>query len=421
MKTSQDPTTSEILHRLVVPIQTRGNLGKSTEAIARCEWMTERSVTWRGYDLDAFNRTLSTTYLEDVVFVEPGPEPEGELIKIFRGLAQSEVTVIDPSAHMNRTILRAMEMVRLTQLCEAVAARVTVLIYPVDEVSDMDDIAQTVEALGDSVDWVIVRNPVKIPTTKFFQGSELESQLFGFGAARLEIPALLSDTRNHLRSREIQLGRGLSPAETLRNPSIQLEYRHKDIATEATQSTERAVTAIKGLEDAIRHGWREVNTDKLAERVHAELERTLLQPLATQCRQLEMAAPALKDAVQHMEDSTRKLRVFHFKGILAAMFMTCLVIMGGCFAYGWWKLSHHYDLMVSAALARILSVNEQNREAFIRLTEMNMPIRVVSVTDSRKQIIPRKFALVMEHAQDVGVEETPNGKRVAIYFEKSSY
>jgi hypothetical protein len=118
MKTSVDPTISEILHRLVVPIQTRGNLGKSTEAIARCEWMTERHVTWRGYDLDAFNRTLSTTYPEGVVFVEPGSEPEGELIKIFRGLAQSEVTVIDPRAHMNRTILRAMEMVRLTQLAK---------------------------------------------------------------------------------------------------------------------------------------------------------------------------------------------------------------------------------------------------------------------------------------------------------------
>jgi hypothetical protein len=227
MKTSEDPTTSEILHRLVVPIQTRGNLGKSTEAIARCEWMTERGVAWRGYDLDAFNRTLSTTYPEEVVFVEPGPEPEGELIKIFRRLAQSEVTVIDPSAHMNRTILRAMKMVCLTQLCEAIAAHVTVLIYPVDEVSDMDDIAQTVEALGDSVDWVIVRNPVKIPTTKFFQGSELESQLLALGAARLEIPALLSDTRNHLRSREIQLGRGLSPAEALRNLSIQLDIAHR--------------------------------------------------------------------------------------------------------------------------------------------------------------------------------------------------
>jgi hypothetical protein len=167
MKPNEDPTTSEILHRLVVPIQTRGNLGKSTEAIARCEWMSQRGVLWKGYDLDAFNRTLSTTYPENVVFVEPGAEPEGELIKIFRRLAHSEVTVIDPSAHMNRTILRAMEMVRLTELCGAIAARVTVLIYPVDEVSDIDDLAQTVENLENSVDWVIVRNPVKIPTTKF--------------------------------------------------------------------------------------------------------------------------------------------------------------------------------------------------------------------------------------------------------------
>jgi hypothetical protein len=227
MKPNEDPTTSEILHRLLVPIQTRGNLGKSTEAIARCEWMSQRGVLWKGYDLDAFNRTLSTTYPENVVFVEPGPEPEGELIKIFRRLARSEVTVIDPSAHMNRTILRAMEMVRLTELCGAIAARVTVLIYPADEVSDMDDIAQTVEKLENSVDWVIVRNPVKIPTTKFFHGSELEAQLLGFGAGGLEIPALLSDTRNHLRSREIQLGRGLSPAEALKNPSILMDWAHR--------------------------------------------------------------------------------------------------------------------------------------------------------------------------------------------------
>ena len=132
--------------------------------------MSQHEVLWKGYDLDAFNRTLSTTYPEHVTFVEPGPEPEGEFIKVFRRLAHSEVTVIDPSAQMNRAILRAMEMVRLTELCGAIAARVTVLIYPVDEGSDMDDVAQTVATLEDSVDWVIVRNPVKIPTTKFFGG-----------------------------------------------------------------------------------------------------------------------------------------------------------------------------------------------------------------------------------------------------------
>lgn len=228
MKPNANTTSStDILHRLVVPIQTRGNLGKSTEAIARCEWMNRRGVSWKGYDLDAFNRTLGTTYVGTVPFIEPGQEPEGELINIFRHLTEAEVTLIDPSAHMNKTILRAIHMVRLPELCAEVSARVTVLIYPVDEVSDMDDIAQTVETLTNTVDWIIVRNPVKIPTAKFFQGSELEAELLGYGAKRLEIPTLLSDTRNHLRSREIQLGRGLSPAEALTNPDVRLDMAHR--------------------------------------------------------------------------------------------------------------------------------------------------------------------------------------------------
>ena len=103
------------------------------------------------------------------------------------------------------------------------------------------------------------------------------------------------------------------------------------------------------------------------------------------------------------------------------MLTACLVVMGGSFAYGWWKLSRHYDRMVDAALKRILSVHAGNQEAFTRLTEMNVPIRVLPVTDSKKRTIPRKFALVMDHAEDVGVEDTSDGKRVAIYFEKASY
>ncbi len=228
MKPNANTTSPEVLHRLVIPIQTRGNLGKSTEAIARCEWMNRRGIAWSGYDLDAFNRTLSGTYGK-VRFIEAGQEPEGELIKIFRQITQSEVTVVDPSAHMNRTILRAIDMVQLPKMCAEASARVTVLIYPVDEVSDMDDIAQTVETLTDSVDWVIVRNPVKIPTSKFFQGSELEAELLSYGAKRLEIPSLLSDTRNHLRAREVQLGRGLSPAEALANTDVQLDTAHRII------------------------------------------------------------------------------------------------------------------------------------------------------------------------------------------------
>ena len=217
----------EVKHRLVVPIQTRGNIGKSTEAIARCEWMNRRSIRWRGYDLDSFNRTLSTTYPYDVTFVPPTPEPEGDIIKILRRIPDADVTVIDPSAHMNQTILRAFEMVRFAELAASVRARVTVLLFPIDEVSDMDDINATVDTLGDTVDWVVVRNRAKIPRTKFFDGSPLETTLRAYGAALLEVPSLLSDTRNHLRAHEVRLGRGLSPAEALKNPELKIDFAHR--------------------------------------------------------------------------------------------------------------------------------------------------------------------------------------------------
>ena len=66
-------------------------------------------------------------------------------------------------------------MVRFAELAAGVQARVTVLVFPIDEVSDMDDITATVETLADTVDWVVVRNRAKIPRTKFFDGSEIEA------------------------------------------------------------------------------------------------------------------------------------------------------------------------------------------------------------------------------------------------------
>jgi hypothetical protein len=206
--------------------------------------MHHRSVRWKGYDLDSFNRTLSTTYPDEVAFVPPTPEPEGEVIKILRRIPHAEVTVIDPSAHMNQTILKAFQMVRFSELAACAQARVTVLVFPIDEVSDMDDIAATVEALADTVDWIVVRNRAKIPGTKFFDGSQIEATFRAYGAAFLELPVLLSDTRNHLRAQEVRLGRGLSPAEALKNPSLQIDMAHRLILEDWIREMFRRFDAI---------------------------------------------------------------------------------------------------------------------------------------------------------------------------------
>lgn len=246
MKNAPTDSSSDIKHRLVIPIQTRGNIGKSTEAVARCEWMLQRGVTWAGYDLDRFNRTLSTTYPEVVKFLEPGDEPESAVIAVLRRVTQAEATVIDPSAHLDRTILEAIRKVNFAEIARGAQARLTVLIFPLDEVSDMDDIARTVEVLNSSADWVVVRNPARIRGTKFFDGSELEASLRSFGAAFLEIPALLSDTRNHLRALEIQQGRSFSPAEALKNPELKVDLLHRMILEEWLQDMFRRFDAIAG-------------------------------------------------------------------------------------------------------------------------------------------------------------------------------
>ena len=199
---------------------------------------------------------------------------------------------------------------------------------------------------------------------------------------------------------------------------------HKDtfaVCEKTWQVAETTVTAVKGLDETIRHGWREVNTEKLAERIHAELEGTLLQPLAIAMPPIGGGRARLAKMPPTHGGSDPETPRLSFQGHPCRDACRLPCRHGRLLSFGWWKLSRHYDRMVDAALKRILSVNAGNQEAFTRLTEMNVPIRVLPVTDSKKRTIPRKFALVMDHAEDVAVEDTPDGKRVAIYFEKASY
>jgi len=135
-------------------------------------------------------------------------------------------------------------MVRFAELAAGAQARVTVMVFPLDEVSDMDDITATVETLADTVDWVVVRNRAKIPRTKFFDGSELERILRDCGTAFLEVPMLLSDTRNYLRSIEVRLERGLSPGEALKNPALKIDLAHRLILEDWIREMFRRFDAI---------------------------------------------------------------------------------------------------------------------------------------------------------------------------------
>ena len=43
-------------HRLILPMQAKGNMGKSIEAVARASWLKQRGINWQGFALDGDNR-----------------------------------------------------------------------------------------------------------------------------------------------------------------------------------------------------------------------------------------------------------------------------------------------------------------------------------------------------------------------------
>jgi hypothetical protein len=107
----------------------------------------------------------------------------------------------------------------------------------------------------------------------------------------------------------------------LRDEMAETVSRHAEVTRDTfavcektRQLAESAAMAAKELDDAIRDGWREVNTEKLAGRIQAEVEATLLRPLVAQCRQVEEMTPALRDAADQIEGVRMQTPRLSFQG-----------------------------------------------------------------------------------------------------------
>ena len=139
------------------------------------------------------------------------------------------MTIIDPSAHMNKIILSAFEKIDFPEFAARRQVRATVMIFPMDEISDMDDIRETVETLGNRVDWLIVRNPARIPTTRFFDGSELEAKLREYGAPISKSPYSCRTRAIISEPMRCNLAGGSLPPKRLRILEIKIDMVHRII------------------------------------------------------------------------------------------------------------------------------------------------------------------------------------------------
>ena len=212
-------------YRLILPIQAKGNVGKSIEAAARACWLNQRGITWQGFDLDGDNKTLSRLFPGQAKLVPlTGQEDDqDELMSILHKSTAAPVTLVDPRAHLDVQLLAA---IRATHFFENAAAQnigTTIMVFPLDDLDVMTNLDSVCLYCGNQVEDVIVRNPARAPKTRMFNGSELEKDLLSRGAACLTIPRLSEFVKLRLAKLEKDHIRGIAFNEAIGNDELRLD------------------------------------------------------------------------------------------------------------------------------------------------------------------------------------------------------
>jgi len=99
-------------------------------------------VPWKAYDLDVYNHTLSDTYPEEVTLVQPSRGGRADIIKIMRKVNQVARDRDRPAGPYEQDHSFGHRPGDFPKFAAQAEARATVLIFPIDEISDMETSAR---------------------------------------------------------------------------------------------------------------------------------------------------------------------------------------------------------------------------------------------------------------------------------------
>jgi len=218
-------------HRLILPMQAKGNVGKSLETAARACWLNQRSIHWQGFDLDGDNRTLSRLFPGQTKLVPLNGQPDDldELISILRKATAAPVTLVDPRAHLDGQLMKALHATHFFDIANAHSIGITVMVFPLDDLDVMMNLDAVCQFCGSQVEYVIVRNPARAPKIRMFDGSELEEELLNRGAASITLPMLSEFVKLRLAKLEADHQRGIPFNEAIGNDELGLDIMARGV------------------------------------------------------------------------------------------------------------------------------------------------------------------------------------------------
>jgi hypothetical protein len=218
-------------HRLILPMQAKGNLGKSIETAARACWLNQRCIPWQGFDLDGDNRTLSRLFPGQAKLVPLNGQADDldELISILRKVTAVPVTLVDPRAHLDGQLINALRATHFFEIASAQSVGITVIVFPLDDLDVMTNLDAVCQFCGNQVEYVIVRNPARAPKTRMFDGSELERELLNHHAGSITLPVLSEFVKLRLAKLEADQQRGVPFNEAIGNDELGLDIMARGV------------------------------------------------------------------------------------------------------------------------------------------------------------------------------------------------
>lgn len=222
-RTKGNMEKKQIAHRIIMPVQTKGSVGKTFECLARVAWYDEMGVDWRGYDGDSGQPTFFRSHPDKVFMLCQGRALEsGDVTNVFRCVQEAPVTVVDPRAHTDEVMLEGMHSGRVFDMLDAVGGRLTVLLFPTEDGEVLRNIQAVVNAFGEKVDYMVVANPAVTGVVRLWEDSSPARDLAKLGARNITIPVLDSVARAALVYLDVDKERG-RPLADLDNPKLNVD------------------------------------------------------------------------------------------------------------------------------------------------------------------------------------------------------
>lgn len=135
----------------------KGGVGKSFFAINFVQFLKDKGFHFVACDNDNENSTLKRFH-PDSGFIDLS-KPRS-LDEMFRSLEKSELVVVDCRAASTDVFLRYFNAIDLATVLQQLETRLTLLMPVNHEADSLDQIQRMVEALGEKVRYVVIRNQV---------------------------------------------------------------------------------------------------------------------------------------------------------------------------------------------------------------------------------------------------------------------